>query len=215
MKDRILLVTGLHANERCTHIVAERVQRRLVASGLHVDALHIPREQTLLGYLDDPDTAMPDYCLPQPDGEVDVDLDGLVGDDALRERYPNHAVFEFHNARDVWSHFGLDPDKPVEDYEVGVVMPVFTRAYEIGTWQNVGSDGVKSKFVIEALERVDARLHVLERLERQGYTVPPKVADFYLKTEADVEATRTNGLLGQTIAGKIADWIAAAWRDGV
>jgi len=166
---------------------------------------------------------VPDYSLPQLGGEVDVDLGELVGDDALRARYPNHAVFEFHNARDVWSHFGLDPDKPVEDYELGVVMPVFTRAYEIGTWQNVGPDGAKGKFVIEAPavsipvapERVEARLRVLERLERQGYTVPAKVVEFYLREEADLEASRAKGLLGHVIAGKIADWIAAVWRDGV
>jgi hypothetical protein len=211
----ILLVSGLHANERSAPLVAEQVYRILREHEARTTSLRVPYEYTLLANLDEPEAARPDYCMAKGGGTLDVDLTTLVGDEALRTKFPGYVAFEFHCSRDVWTKFAIDPRKPVEQYEVGVVMPVFTRPYEIGTWRNVLPDGTQGKHVIEvpavsvpvSHERVEARMRRLEQLAKQGYLLPRGHIDAYLFHETDVEVSRQRGLVEGTIPRKIARWI--------
>ena len=215
VKDKILLVSGPHANERCAPLVAEMVYQKLLLLHGHVEHLRIPYKYTLLANLDDPENAVPGYCMPKSGGGLDMDLDTIVGDEVLRCKFPDSTVFEFHNSRDVWKKFGIDPRKPIEEYEIGIVMPVFTRPYEIGTWRNVSPDGIPGKYVIEAPavsvavppERIEARKRRLNQLAQGGYTFEAKLIEFYLTHEADIQASREKGLISDCIAGKIVGWI--------
>ena len=214
----ILLVSGLHANESAAPQIVAEVSAALVACGRN-DVRHyqVPYEMTLLACVDAPEEVDATHCLPVPKGKVDVDLETLVGDEALRARFPGLLYFEFHNASNEWGHFGIDPDKLIEEYEVGTIMPEFTRAYEIGTWRNVLPGGRSGKYVIEmpavfreVAERVrEARLARVEQLRDEGYELTKNVVQTYLLTEVDLPATREKGLMGPTLVDKIASWIVS------
>ena len=141
-----------------------------------------------------------------------MELWSLVGDVVLRRRFPRSVGFEFHSARTAWQR--IDPSKPIEQYEIGVIMPVFTRFYEIGVWRNV-VDGKPGKYLIEvpavnvpgSPERLEARMRRLEQLALQGYVLPEEHVKLYLRHEADVEASRQKGLVGDRMATKLAKWV--------
>jgi hypothetical protein len=61
-------------------------------------------------------------------GQLDVDLDGLDG--YLGQRYPGALVFEIHNSEEPQPMPGIEPGKPVQEYEVGTVGPIFERPLE-------------------------------------------------------------------------------------
>lgn len=208
----ILLVSGLHANETCAPILAEVVARRLDRLGVGVELVHLPRSVTLLGFLDDPDSAMTSYSRPAGLYLLDMDLDGLDGE--LRRRYPGALIFELHNAEDTSRILTIDPSKPIEDYEVGTVGPHFVRPYEVGTWRNVDRDGRPAKYLIElpaSYVDVDGdllawrRLH-LGRLSAEGYGFEAHHSP-YLERVTDIEASRRKGYLDDRLAWKVADWI--------
>lgn len=220
----VLLISGLHANESATAPLAERVRRSLAAAGIREEHYHVPYAFTLHACVVKPESADPRYCFPKPGGAVDTDLQALVGERALHEKFPHFVHFEFHNSRDVWGHFGIDPDKPVEQYEVGTIMPVFTRPYEIGTWRNVLPDGTPGKYVLEAPavfrpvsdSAREARLARVELLANAGYRLEAKTVELYLLTEVDLVATQRKRLLDRPVVDKITSWITscfAASRD--
>jgi hypothetical protein len=208
----ILLVSGLHANETCAPITARAVHRGLSAGGERVALFHVPYPKTFLALIDDPAAAESEYSMPAGRRCVDADLDEL--DDDLRRRFPRATVFEFHNSEDTRPMLGIDPRKPVRDYEVGLIGPGSDRPREVGAWRNIGRDGRPGKYVIEVPacyapidRRVrDRRLGRLAELGAAGYAYDPRWAH-YLETAADEEATRRRGYLDDVLASKIAAWI--------
>lgn len=220
MDIKVVLISGLHPNERCAPAVTAEICTLCRGRGLQATHFEVPYAYTLLANLDDPDNADPKYCMPRSNGPIDVDLSGLVGDEALQRRFPGHVVFEFHNSRDVWKKFGIPHGKPVEQFEIGPIMPRFTRPYEIGTWRNVLPDGTRGKYVIElpavtmpvSSDRVCRRLSRLEELRTRGYFVDEKVIACYLTDEADIEATRARRLMDPCIVQKVGDWMLAQLR---
>ena len=142
------------------------------------------------------------------DGPV---LDGL--DEDLRRRHPGALIFEFHNSEDTQPMLGIDPGKPVGEYEVGAIGPGSGRAYEIGTWRNVDSRGRPGKYLIElpacyAPEEPPARerrRRRLAQLREAGYDYDPRWSH-YLESRADVAASRRRGYLEGCLARKVADW---------
>ena len=207
----VLLVSGVHANETCAPIMADKVHRQLSLLGLRVALYRVPHSYTLLALLDDPATAMTRYSNPPDASRPDLDLDGL--DAILTQGYPDALVFEFHNSEDSDRIFGIDPAKPVCDYELGEIGPRFVRAYEIATWRNIDLEGRPTKFLIELpasyvsidhdrLSRRRSRLEGLKTKGREFDAILP-----YLEREADVEMSRRNGYLDDCLAQEIADWI--------
>ncbi len=209
----VLLVSGVHANEICAPIMAQKVHQRLTRLGLRVALFRVPRSYTLLGLLDDPATAMTRYSRPLGTSRLDMDLDSLDGE--FKQRYPGALVFEFHNGEDSDRIFGIEPTKPVQKYELGTIGPRFARPYEIGTWRNIDPDGHPSKFLIElpasyvsvGQNRLLRRGSQLERLKAEGYEFEASSA--YLEREADVEVSRRKGYLEDCLAQKITGWIVS------
>ena len=210
----ILLVGGLHANETCAPIMAREVARLLGERGERVALFQVPNPYTLLALIDDPEAAVTDYSMPAGQRRLDMDLDGL--DEHLERRYPGALVFEFHNSENTLPMLGIDPGKPVRDYEVGTIGPRFERPYEIGTWRNVNRDGRPGKYLIEvpacyapaAPSVREKRRRRLEQLHADGYEYDPRWLH-YLESGADLEATRRRGYLDDILARKVADWITS------
>jgi hypothetical protein len=123
----ILLISGLHPNEACAPILAREVFKRVNERGGRVALFQVPYPSTLIALLDDLAIAVPDYSMPLGEGRLDVDLEAL--DEYLEHRYPGALVFEFHNSEDTQPMLGLDPRKPVQEYEVGTIGPRFERPY--------------------------------------------------------------------------------------
>src|SRR4051794_38912234 len=94
----ILLVSGLHANEACTPMMAREVGRRLGERAGRVFHYDIPYPYTLLALIDHPAIAVTEYSMPTGGRRLDVDLDALDID--LGRRHPGALVFEFHNSED-------------------------------------------------------------------------------------------------------------------
>jgi len=210
----ILLVVGVHADEVCAPIVAAKVREMLLDVGGDVEVFDVPRRLTLLGYLDAPDDGATEYCFPAGGSVCDVNLWGLVGDEALSQAWPDRIPFEFHNSPWDFEKFGIGPDQDVRTFEVGPIAPTFTRPYQIGTWRNSPASGVPGKYVVEipaCYQRVSAdveerRRRILARLENEGWVLPSG-HDFYLTREANVELSKERGFLDDCIAAKIVDWI--------
>jgi hypothetical protein len=208
----ILLVSGLHANEACTPLMAREVFRRLSERGVRVVHYEVPYPHTLLALIDHPAIAVTDYSMPAGRRRLDVDLDGL--DDDLGRRYPGALVFEFHNSQDTQPMLGIEPRKPVQEYEVGPIGPGSERPYEIGTWRNVDRHGRPGKYLIEVPACYapedpsvqETRRRRLAQLREAEYDFNPRWLH-YLESRADVEASRRKGYLEDCLARKIADWI--------
>ena len=210
----ILLVSGLHPDETCAPILAREVFRTLSARGERVALYEVPYPQTLLALIDDPAIAVTDDSMPAEGHRLDVDLDGL--DETLARRYPGALVFEFHNSEDTAPMLGIDPAKPVREYEVGTIGPGPARPHEIGTWRNVDRDGRPGKYLIELPARYapvapavrERRLGRLAQLRAEGREFDPRWSR-YLEGAADVEASRRRGYLDDVLARKVADWITS------
>jgi hypothetical protein len=208
----ILLVSGLHANETCTPLMACEVLRRLSELGERVALYEVPYPYTLLALIDDPLIAVTDYSMPADKRCLDVDLDGL--DEYLDRRYPGALIFEFHNMEDTQPMLGIDPAKPVQEYEVGTIGPEFERPYEIGTWRNIDRNGQTGKYLIEVPACYapvepsvgERRRRRLMQLREAGYDYDPRWSH-YLESVTDVEASRRKGYLEDCLIQKIAEWI--------
>ncbi len=208
----ILLISGLHANERCAPLLAREVYRMLRQGAFGVCLVEIPFAHTLLALLDDPAAALPVYSLPAGMRRLDMDLDAL--DLELRRRYPGALAFEFHNAEDTHPMLGIEPARPVSEYEIGTIGPVLERSYEIGTWRNIDPDGRPGKFLIElpacyvpvSPGELERRREHLARLLAAGYEFDPNWLH-YLERVTDVEASRRRGYLDSSLAAKVAQWI--------
>jgi len=215
----ILLVGGLHPNETCAQVMAREVLGRLTERGVRVALFDVPYPSTLLALVDDPTRAVTDYSMLKGGRRLDVDLDGLDG--LLKRRYPEALVFEFHNSEDTAPMFGIDPSKPVQEYEVGSIGPEFRRPYEIGTWRNIDRDGRPDKYLIEVPacyapagpSAVERRRRNLLRLRGAGYDHEPRWSHQYFENADDVRASRRKGYLDDCLARKIADWIMSH-REG-
>jgi hypothetical protein len=198
--------------------MASQVLKTLIERGERVALFEVPHPYTLLALIDVPAIAVTDYSMPPRERRLDVDLEAL--DEYLEPCYPGALVFEFHNSEDTQPMLGIDPRKPVQDYEVGTVGPRFERPYEIGTWRNVNCQGRPGKYVIEApacYVRVDTsiierRRHRLSQLQAEGYEYDPRCMH-YLETRADVEASRRRGYLDGCLVLKVADWIMSRIRS--
>jgi len=208
----ILLVSGLHPNEVCAPLTARAVFARLSELGERVALYEIPYRYTLLALIDNPVTAETDYSMLAGGRRLDMDLDRL--DDDLRRRYPGALVFEFHNSEDTQPMLGIDPRKPVGDYEVGPIGPGSGRPFEVGTWRNVDGEGRPGKYLVEVpacYAPVDPavqerRQERLAQLREAGFDFDPQWSH-YLESGADLEASRGKGYLDDGLARKIADWI--------
>jgi hypothetical protein len=208
----ILLIGGLHANEACAPLMAREVFRKLSDRGVRVALYEVPYPYTLLALVDDPATAVTDYSMSKGGRRLDVDLDGL--DEHLRRHYPEALIFEFHNSEDTHPMLGIDPGKPVQEYEVGSIGPGSVRPYEIGTWRNLDSGGQPGKYLIEVPACYapvgssvrERRRHHLSQLREAGYDYDPRWSH-YLESVVDVEASRRKGYLNDCLAQRIADWI--------
>jgi hypothetical protein len=156
--------------------------------------------------------------MPVGGRRLDVDLDGL--DEPLRRRNPGALIFEFHNSEDTQPMLGIDPGRPVQEYEVGSIGPGSGRPHEIGTWRNADHRGRPGKYLIEvpacyASEEPsvrERRRRRLAQLREVGYDFDPRWLH-YLESGAGVEASRRKGYLDDCLAEKIADWIMG--RRGV
>ena len=208
----ILLVSGLHANEACAPLMAREVFERLGERGERVALFEVPYRYTLLAMIDDPAIAATDYSMPAGTNRLDMDLDGL--DEDIGRRYPGALVFEFHNSEDTQPMLGIDPNKPVREYEVGTIGPRFERPYEVGAWCNVDRHGRPGKYLIElpacyvpvdSAVRKERRRRLAQWRER-GREFDPRWSH-YLEGRADVEASRRRGYLEDGLALKVADWI--------
>jgi hypothetical protein len=208
----ILMVSGLHPNEACAPVLAREVFKSLRERGARAALFEVPYPSTLIALIDDPGVAVTDYSMPPGEGRLDVDLEAL--DEYLERRYPGALVFEFHNSEDTQPMLGIDPRKPVQDYEVGTIGPLFERPYEIGTWRNIDRHGRPGTYVIEApacyvpVDRsvLESRRRRLEQLHAEGHAYDPRWLH-YLETRADVEASRRRGYLDDCLARKVAEWI--------
>ena len=136
----ILLVSGLHANEECAPLLARGVFKMVSERGARVALFEVPYPYTLLALIDDPAIAVTEYSMPPGKRRLDVDLDAL--DQYLERCYPGALVFEFHNSEDTQPMLGIDPRKPVQEYEVGTIGPRFERSFEIGDLAQRGSPRV-------------------------------------------------------------------------
>ena len=143
----ILLVSGTHANEACAPLIARGVFRMLSGHGARVAHCAGPNRYTLLAWIDHPEIAVTNYSIPAGERRLDVDLDTL--DEPLGRLHPEALVLEFYNSEDTHPMLGIDPAKPVEEYEVGPIGPGASRTYEIATWRNVDSLGRPGKCLIE------------------------------------------------------------------
>lgn len=227
MSNRVLLIAGLHSNEVCAPIIADAVFSRLQGSNCQVEVLSVPKEWTLLGNLDDPDGADPQYCIRTDKRLIDMDLEALLGEETLWRDYPGYTAFEFHNFSDTirTDELGVHRERSPRDFELGNIEPGRTGPYEIGVWQNNPPQGVAGKYCIElpavystlSYNRIATRFHSLELLSQRGY-------DFdedrrysmleYLIQEADVERSRAKGYLDDVIAEKVARWIVSVMGNG-
>jgi hypothetical protein len=215
----ILLVSGTHPNEACAPLMAREVFLRLRERGQRVALYEIPYQYTLLALVDSSATAVTDYSVPAGGRWLDVNLDGL--DEDLRQRYPGALIFEFHNSEDTQPMLGIDPGKPVCEYEVGAIGPGSGRAFEIGTWRNVDSLGRPGKYLIElpacyATEEPpvrERRRRRLAQLREAGYDYDPRWSH-YLESRADVAASRRRGFLEGCLAQKVADWVMGCGEPG-
>ncbi len=208
----ILLVSGLHPNETCAPFMARAVFQKVSERGGQVALFQVPYPYTLIALFDHPAIAITNYSMPSGQGRLDVDLDTL--DEVLERRYPGALVFEFHNSEDTQPMLGIDPRKPVHEYEVGTIGPRFERPFEIGTWRNVDRRGRPGKIVIEVPACYvpvdpsvrDSRRRRLSQLRAEGLKYDPQCLH-YLETRADVEASRRRGYLDDCLAHKVAEWI--------
>lgn len=215
----ILLVSGTHANEECAPLMVREVFLRLRERGQRVAHYKIPYRYTWLALVDSPENAATDYSMPAGGRRLDVDLDGL--DEDLRGRYPGALIFEFHNSEDTQPMLGIDPDKPVCEYEVGAIGPGSGRTYEIGTWRNVDSRGRPGKYLIELPARYAPvepparvrRVRRLAQLREAGYEYDPRWSH-YLESRADVAESRRKGYLEACLAQKVADWVIGRREPG-
>jgi hypothetical protein len=227
MKEKILLISGVHANEVCSAKIAAQVFNELQAKNYDVELYNVPWEYTLLGVLDGDSQADTRFCI-KDDGEIDTDLKGLVDEHVLNEKYPGSTTIEFHNYADTLDnkYFYIEPGLPAEDFRIGNIYDDRAR-YEINFWQNRSpDDSISGKYLIElpqayvdvSEECRDRRLRNLEQLERKGHTFPRERSDFpedlrgymireYVIREASIEESTQKGYLGDEILEKVLEWV--------
>ncbi|MBI5723056.1 MAG: hypothetical protein HZA50_03780 [Planctomycetes bacterium] len=223
-RNKILIISGPHANESCSPIFADKTYEKLLELDVSVEIIRIPHAYTLLANLDDPQNSIPDYCIPRVPGMLDMDLEGFTGDGIIRQKYPESLVFEFHCGKGLYAR--IAPDKPIRDYRIGEFykhgMFVQDFKYEIAWWRNISAGGTPGKTLIEMpvvqktvnQDRIDMRMRRLEELAKKGYTIQEGAIDAYFKHEADIAETARRGLLGEEMINKLAAWMAGIAGEG-
>jgi hypothetical protein len=221
MCKQILLITGLHPNESCAAIVGRQIFEEIQERGCAAELLEMPRPLTLLGNLDNEDGADPRYCIVDSTGELDVDLEPFVGDEAIHNRYPGRTPIEFHNYSDDLriEKLVVEPGIPPEQLRFGDIGPGNAGRYELGFWRNAPGGGVPGKYCIETpavfkavdYERLEARFRKLRSWRQQGHDFPTDrklwMLNTYVLQEADPEESRSKGYLSDAIVEKITAWI--------
>ena len=119
--------------------MAREVFLRLRQRGQHVALYEVPYRYTLLALVDSPATAVTDYSMPAGGRRLDVDLDCL--DEDTPPALSGALIFEFHNSEDTQPMLGIDPGKPVCEYEVGAIGPGSGRALRDRDLAEPGSPG--------------------------------------------------------------------------
>lgn len=227
MKEKILLICGVHPNEVCAAKIAEQVFHELQSRECNAELYNVPRRFTLLGVLDRDEGADTEYCIDDM-GNIDNDLESLIGDEVLNEKYPGSTAVEFHNYSDsvVNQRLHVEAGLSVERFRIGDISPGERGSYEIGFWRNRPGGGIIGKYCIELpATYVDVsgacrsrRFRNLARLEREGYAFPEERKDVmireYLVQEASIEESTRRKYLSSKIVAKVLEWVLSIAGEG-